>query len=115
MDFVAASGDTRACVQVTENMTEPATMDASSSRFAPYATRTPKAVMAMRGGYPTEVDSIKILGAADFLLHRGRDCVNGRMPRDAKKARAPFGAQAFLASGIDSVLLLAKSPCGGPA
>lgn len=49
--------------------------------------------MAMRG-YPTGVDSIKILGAADFLLHRRRDCVNGGCP-DAKKARAPFGVQAF--------------------
>lgn len=30
----------------------------------------PKAVIVMRGRYPTEVDGIKIVGAADFLLHR---------------------------------------------
>ena len=74
---MAASGDTRVCVQVTENTTEPATIGRELKPLRAIRDAHSKAVMAMRGGYPTEVDSIKILGAADFLLHRRRDCVNG--------------------------------------
>ena len=74
---MAASGDTRVCVQVAENTTEPATIGRELKPLRAIRDAHSKAVMAMRGGYPTEVDSIKILGAADFLLHRRRDCVNG--------------------------------------
>ena len=77
---MTASGDTRVCVQVTENTTEPATIGRELKPLRAIRDAHSKAVMAMRGGYPTEVDSIKILGAADFLLHRRRDCVNGGWP-----------------------------------
>lgn len=30
----------------------------------------PKMVVALRGGYPADVDGIRIVPAADFLLHR---------------------------------------------
>lgn len=49
VDFVAASGDTRVCVQVTENMTEPATMGRELKPLRAIRDAHPKAVMAMRG------------------------------------------------------------------
>ena len=49
---MAASGDTRVCVQVTENTTEPATIGRELKPLRAIRDAHSKAVMAMRGGIP---------------------------------------------------------------
>ena len=70
VDFVATRGSERAYVQVTEDMTDPATMERELRPLRAIRDAYPKAVVAMRGSYPSEIEGIKILSAADFLLHR---------------------------------------------
>lgn len=70
VDFVAARGSERMYVQVTEDMTDPATMERELRPLRAIRDAYPKAVIVMRGTYPTDVDGIKILSVADFLLHR---------------------------------------------
>ena len=70
VDFVATRAGERLYVQVTEDMTDPATMERELAPLRAVRDSYPKEVVAMRGSYPTDVDGIRILSAADFLLHR---------------------------------------------
>ncbi|MCR8908838.1 ATP-binding protein [Thermophilibacter sp. ET337] len=70
VDFVATRGPERVYVQVTEDMTDPGTMARELAPLRAVRDAYPKMVVAMRGSYPTDVDGIRILSAADFLLHR---------------------------------------------
>lgn len=72
VDFVASREGGRAYVQVTEDMTNPATMERELAPLRAVRDAHPKVVVAARGSYPVEVDGIRILSAADFLLHRKR-------------------------------------------
>ena len=72
VDFVATRGGERVYVQVTEDMTEPATMERELAPLRAVRDAWPKMVVTMRGSYPTDVDGIQIVSAADFLLHRRR-------------------------------------------
>ncbi|WP_429003006.1 ATP-binding protein [Thermophilibacter mediterraneus] len=72
VDFVATRGDERLYLQVTEDMTDPATMERELAPLRAVRDSYPKAVVVMRGSYPTDVDGIRIVPAADFLLHRRR-------------------------------------------
>lgn len=70
VDFVASGPGGKAYIQVTEDMTDPATMARELAPLRSIRDAYPKAVVAARGSYPTEIDGIKILNAVDFLLHR---------------------------------------------
>ena len=70
VDFVATRAGERLYVQVTEDMTDPATMERELAPLRAVRDSYPKEVVAMRGSHPTDVDGIRILSAADFLLHR---------------------------------------------
>ncbi len=70
VDFVATKDDSRMYLQVTQDMTDPATMERELAPLRSIRDAYPKAIVAMKGTYPTEIDGIKILSAADFLLHR---------------------------------------------
>lgn len=70
VDFVATRGGTRMYVQVTEDMTDPSTLERELKPLLSIRDAYPKAVVVMRSSYPSEIDGIKILTAADFLLHR---------------------------------------------
>ena len=70
VDFVATRAGERLYVQVTEDMTDPATMERELAPLRAVRDSYPKEVVAMRGSCPTDVDGIRILSAADFLLHR---------------------------------------------
>ena len=70
VDFVARGSGGLAYVQVTEDMTDPATMERELAPLRAIRDAYPKVVVAARGSYPIEVDGIRILSAADFLLHR---------------------------------------------
>lgn len=70
VDFVASRDDSRIYIQVTEDMTDPATMRRELAPLQSIRDSYPKAIIAMRGSYPTEIDGIRILSAVDFLLHR---------------------------------------------
>ena len=70
VDFVARKSGGLAYVQVTEDMTDTATMERELAPLRAIRDAYPKVVVAARGSYPTEVDGIRILSAADFLLHR---------------------------------------------
>ena len=72
VDFVATRGGERVYVQVTEDMTDPATMERELAPLRAVRDAWPKVVVTMRGSYPTDVDGIRIVSAADFLLHRRR-------------------------------------------
>lgn len=51
-------------------MTDPVTMERELAPLRAIRDAYPKVVVAARGSYPIEVDGIRILSAADFLLHR---------------------------------------------
>lgn len=70
VDFVATKGDVRIYLQVTEDMADSATMERELKSLRTIRDAYPKAVVAARGSYPTEIDGIRILTAMDFLLHR---------------------------------------------
>lgn len=70
VDFVVSRGNDRGYVQVTEDMTDPSTMERELRPLRSVRDSYPKSVVAMRGSYPVEVDGIRILKAGDFLLHR---------------------------------------------
>ena len=69
VDFVASGSDGRAYIQVTEDMTDSATMERELKPLRAIRDAYPKFVIAARGSYPREVDGIRILGVADFFLH----------------------------------------------
>ena len=68
---MAASGDTRVCVQVTENMTEPATIGRELKPLRAIRDAHPKAVMAMRG------DTRPRSTASRFSVPRTSCCIAG--------------------------------------
>lgn len=70
VDFVASKADAKAYIQVTEDMADPSTMARELAPLQSVRDSYPKAIIATRGSYPAEVDGIRILTAADFLLHR---------------------------------------------
>ena len=72
VDFVVTRDGTRAYVQVTEDMSDERTFERELAPLRRIDDAFPKAVVVMRGSYPTQVDGIQIIGAADFFLHRRR-------------------------------------------
>lgn len=71
VDFVATRGDERIYLQVTEDMTDPSTIERELAPLRAVRDFYPRAVVALRGSYPRDVDGIRIVPAVDFLLHRG--------------------------------------------
>lgn len=76
VDFVATRPRERVYVQVTEDMTDPATMERELRPLRAIRDSYLKVVIAMRGSYPTDVDGIRIVMAADFFM-RGWDPAGG--------------------------------------
>lgn len=70
VDFVARKDDETTYIQVTEDMTDPATMERELAPLRRIRDAFPKVVVVGRGEYPTNVDGIRIVGAVDFLLGR---------------------------------------------
>lgn len=70
VDFVASRSDGRAYIQVTEDMTDSATMERELKPLRAIRDAYPKFVIAARGSYPREIDGIRILDVMDFFLQR---------------------------------------------
>lgn len=70
VDFVASGSDGRAYIQVTEDMTDSATMERELRPLRAIRDAYPKFVIAARGSYPREIDGIRILDVMDFFLQR---------------------------------------------
>lgn len=70
VDFVANGSDGKVYVQVTEDMTDPGTLERELAPLRALSDAYPKAVVVLRGSYPTDIDGIRIVGAIDFFLHR---------------------------------------------
>lgn len=68
VDFVARRNDLTMYIQVAEDMDAPETMERELKPLLAIRDAHPKAVMVMNGSYPTQVEGIKILSAADFFL-----------------------------------------------
>ncbi len=74
VDFVATRGDKKIYIQVTEDMTNPKTMERELKPLQSIRDSYPKIIITMKGNYPTDIEGIKILNVADFLLH-GKEIV----------------------------------------
>lgn len=70
VDFVATRGDKKVYLQVTEDMSDANTMERELKPLRAIRDAYPKAVIVMRGSYPSEIEGINIINAADFLLQR---------------------------------------------
>ncbi|WP_165248590.1 ATP-binding protein [Adlercreutzia sp. ZJ141] len=70
VDFVAERNGERVYIQVTEGMTEKATMERELKPLKAVRDAYPKMVVAASGSYPTSIDGIRIVNAVDFLLGR---------------------------------------------
>lgn len=70
VDFVAGGTDGRMYVQVTEDMTDPKTLERELAPLRALSDAYPKAVVVLRGEYPADIDGIRVVNAIDFFLHR---------------------------------------------
>lgn len=70
IDFVATRAETTCYVQVTDDMSDPTTMERELRPLFAVRDARPKSVVVMSGSYPVEVDGVRIISAADFFLHR---------------------------------------------
>lgn len=57
-------------MQVTEYMSDVNTMERELKPLRAIRDAYPKAVIVLRGSYPSEIEGINIINATDFLLHR---------------------------------------------
>lgn len=70
IDFVVTRAGSTSYVQVTEDMTDPATMERELRPLLAVRDARPKSVVVMSGSYPIEVEGVRIIPAADFFLGR---------------------------------------------
>ncbi|WP_283171507.1 ATP-binding protein [Curtanaerobium respiraculi] len=70
VDFVARKDDSTTYIQVSEDITDPGTLERELAPLRIIHDAFPKMVVVGKGDYPTNIDGIRIVNAIDFLLGR---------------------------------------------
>ncbi len=70
IDFVATRANARVYIQVTEDMSDSATMERELMPLQAIRDAYPKMVVVARGSYPSDINGIQIVRAEDFFLNR---------------------------------------------